>query len=157
MTAAVAEQRRATGSSGSPCAYCPDPAVFPPPPCWVAQAPQRARLELAAAVLRRHGILATPAPGRDPERTRRQVEELGRRFPDGARSYLFWTVPDGERCFDDSGDLVEDLPLYHPTHLAAAVAAVLEQVGMSASQLPDGRTTVARRLARPPACPRRDR
>lgn len=151
MTAAVAEQRRATGSSGSPCAYCPDPAVFPPPPCWVAQAPQRARLELAAAVLRRHGILATPTPGRDPERTRRQVEELGRRFPDGARSYLFWTVPDGERCFDDSGDLVEDLPLHHPAHLAAAVAAVLAQVGMSASQLPDGRTTVARRLARPPA------
>jgi hypothetical protein len=114
----------------------------------------------AAALLDRPGVPAgAPGARRSPccdgtaswrYQTRRQLEEVGRLFSDGARSYLFWTTPDDERCFDDSGDLVEDLPLQHPTHLAAAVAAALEQVGLPASQLPDGRTMLARRQSTPP-------
>ncbi|MGY1710387.1 hypothetical protein ACI8AC_12850 [Geodermatophilus sp. SYSU D00758] len=75
--------------------------------------------------------------------TRRRLEEaLAHRFPDGAGSYASWTAADDRRCIDEAGTLVAELPLHHPPHVAAAVAAALDRVGLPVGRLPDGRTTV---------------
>lgn len=143
MTAATAPRRPGDRAPADECGHHPDPASAPPPACWVATATHRARLELAFAVLRRYGIAAVPAVDEDPGSAHRHLAAaVARVFPDGAGSYVFWTADDDARCLDGAGDLAADLPLHHPPHVSAAVAAALGQVGLDPRDSADGGGTV---------------
>ncbi|WP_409331599.1 hypothetical protein [Trujillonella humicola] len=149
MNVATAQHRGHSAIGRTTCAYHPDPASGPPPPCWIAQASDRARLELAFAILRRYGIAAVPTTDQDGEGARRRVEEwLAASFPAGAGSYVLWASEDDELCFDEAGNLVRDFPLLHPRHVEAALVDALERAGLPWRNDTDDRRTVVVSVAR---------
>jgi hypothetical protein len=95
----------------------------------------RDRLLLGLADLSTYGIRALPAVTGTPGQTKaRLFAEIARAYPDGMRSYAFWTADD-DRLFDSKGRLPANarlnLHLGHPRD-ADAIVAILDRNGVKA-------------------------
>jgi hypothetical protein len=95
----------------------------------------RDRLLHGFSDLSSYGIRAVPAAeGAVSEIHRRLYAEVVRDYPEGLRSYAFWTMED-DQLFDDRGHLPASVPL--PIHVGyprdiASTVAILSRVGVHA-------------------------
>ncbi len=118
------------------CSWQPNPAHGAPPPCWVAAATDRQRLEYACAVLRHYAISVYPALGEDPETTAERLRAaILTGLPDDSGAYLFWTGPDDDACFTPDGRMKGPLTVYRDgtgTPADTAFHAALHLVALTA-------------------------
>lgn len=120
------------------CCWRPDPAHGSPPPCWVAAATSRQRLEHACAVLRWYGVAAHLARGDDPEVTRSRLRTaILAGFPQAKGAYVFWTASDDQDCFTADGNLTGPLTLYvDGSNIGRSARAAFDLVGLSVEDGP---------------------
>lgn len=134
------------GPAAVACCWQPDPTRGNPPPCWIASATARQRLEHACAVLRWYGIAAHTGLGDNPDFIRtRLLAAIRADFPDADGAYLFWTAPDDHAGFTADGALTGPLTVYvGGSAIGQAARAALDCVGFTAADGPKPGTLLVR-------------